>query len=97
MTASDDGRSEITPRTVLDIHGPNQPARQGLFACLRSIGLEPIESVVDAQAPAPRNRLTQHDRDARPAAHRGLLPHRWLVLSQLNPGGPAQKLFEHHP
>lgn len=33
----------IDPRRVFVIHGRNEPARKGLFAFLRSIGLEPIE------------------------------------------------------
>lgn len=33
----------IDPRKVFVIHGRNEPARKGLFAFLRSIGLEPIE------------------------------------------------------
>lgn len=35
--------TEIDPRKVFVIHGRNEPARKGLFAFLRSIGLEPIE------------------------------------------------------
>lgn len=35
--------SKIDPKKVFVIHGRNEPARKGLFAFLRSIGLEPIE------------------------------------------------------
>lgn len=35
--------TEIDPRKVFVIHGRNEPARKGLFAFLRSIGLEPME------------------------------------------------------
>lgn len=35
--------TEIDPRKVFVIHGRNESARKGLFAFLRSIGLEPIE------------------------------------------------------
>lgn len=35
--------AEVDPRKVFVIHGRNEPARKGLFALLRSIGLEPIE------------------------------------------------------
>ena len=34
---------EINPRKVFVIHGRNEPARKGLFAFLRSLGLQPIE------------------------------------------------------
>ena len=34
---------EINPRKVVVIHGRNEPARKGLFAFLRSLGLQPIE------------------------------------------------------
>lgn len=38
-----DARPEVDPRKVFVIHGRNEPARKGLFAFLRAIGLEPIE------------------------------------------------------
>ncbi len=38
-----DVRSEVDPRKVFVIHGRNEPARKGLFAFRRAIGLEPIE------------------------------------------------------
>lgn len=38
-----EARPEADPRKVFVIHGRNEPARKGLFAFLRSIGLEPIE------------------------------------------------------
>ena len=38
-----DATGEADPRKVFVIHGRNEPARRGLFAFLRSIGLDPIE------------------------------------------------------
>ncbi|KQX76121.1 TIR domain-containing protein [Aeromicrobium sp. Root472D3] len=39
----DSSASEVDPRKVFVIHGRNDAARRGVFAFLRSIGLEPIE------------------------------------------------------
>lgn len=38
-----EGRAGADPRKVFVIHGRNEAARRGIFAFLRSIGLEPIE------------------------------------------------------
>lgn len=37
------GQGQADPRKVFVIHGRNEPARRGIFAFLRSIGLDPIE------------------------------------------------------
>lgn len=39
----DSSASQVDPRKVFVIHGRNDAARRGVFAFLRSIGLEPIE------------------------------------------------------